>query len=81
MNDMFSNKEELYQRVKYCLFIREIDFKKKGITVSSNDIWNCLIENKWINSHNLYLCDIVDDIMNINENDIISYLENKKNTF
>lgn len=78
MNNEFNTKEELFNRVKPALNIKEKDLKKLGyLNISLNEVWNYLIESKWSKSHNLVLSDIVDDILNVDVDGLLEYLNNK----
>jgi hypothetical protein len=76
MNNEFNTKEELFNRVKPALEIKEKDLKKLGyLNISLNEVWNYLIESKWSKSHNLVLSDIVDDILNVDIDGLLEYLK------
>ena len=45
--------------------------------INEIDVWNYLIQDKWVKSHNLMLCDIVDDILNVDNKEIDAYLKSK----
>ena len=54
------------------------EFSKLGYTlVTDVDIWNYLIQVKWIKSKNLYLCDVVHDIFNADNTGIIEYAKDR----
>ena len=75
MNNEFNTKEELFNRVKPALKIKEKDLKKLGYSnITSLDVWNYLIESKWSKSKNLVLSDIVDDILNVDIDGLNNYL-------
>lgn len=75
MNNEFNTKEELFNRVKPALKIKEKDLKKLGYSnITSLDVWNYLIESKWSKSKNLVLSDIVDDILNVDIDGLNDYL-------
>ena len=76
MNNEFNTKEELFNRVKPALEIKEKDLKKLGyLNISLIEVWNYLIESKWSKSHNLVLSDIVDDILNVDIDGLLEYLK------
>jgi hypothetical protein len=78
MNSEFNTKEELFNRVRPALNIKEKDLKKLGYSnITSLDIWNYLIESKWSKSRDLVLSDIVDDILNVDIGGLNQYLKNK----
>lgn len=75
MNNEFNTKEELFNRVRPALKIKEKDLKKLGYSnITSLDVWNYLIESKWSKSKNLVLSDIVDDILNVDVDALNNYL-------
>ena len=78
MDFEFSSKEELFNRVKPALNAKEQELKRFGYPyVKAIDIWKYLIEFKWKKSHNLNLCDVVDDILKASNVEIDKYLKNK----
>ena len=78
MDFEFSNKEELYKRVVPALKTKKAFLDRDGYTyINEIDVWNYLIQDKWVKSHNLMLCDIVDDILNVDNKEIDAYLKKK----
>ena len=76
MNFEFSSKEELFNRVKPALNAKEQELKRSGYPyIKIEDIWKYLIELKWKKAVDLNLCDIVDDILKVSNNDIDKYLK------
>ena len=76
MNNEFNTKEELFNRVRPALKIKEKDLKKLGYSnITGLDVWNYLIESKWSKSKNLVLSDIVDDILNVDVDALNNYLK------
>ena len=74
----FSSKEELYKRVEPALHSKVDELKRCGFTyIREADIWNYLIESKWLKSYNLALSDIVNDILNTDNYKIDKYLKEK----
>ena len=63
----FDNIKELYERVIPCLELKVKLLKEQKIDTTKEDIWNYL-SNKWKNSNNLTLFDIVNDIMILDGN-------------
>ena len=63
----FDNIKELYERVIPCLELKVKLLKEQNIDITKEDIWNYL-SNKWKNSNNLTLFDIVNDIMILDGN-------------
>lgn len=72
MEDLrFKSLNELYLRVYPALETKNHELKRLGIiSITENDIWNYLKNNKWFSAENLTLNEIVDDILNIDINDL-----------
>ncbi len=67
----FSSLEELKERLKPALRIKEEEFKKNNIDyISIEDIWNYLRDIKWKRSSNLSLSDMVNDILKLDINNL-----------
>ena len=78
MDYEFSSKEELFQRVKPALNAKVGELHRFGYTyINQMDVWNYLIENKWIKSKDLMLSDIVSDILHTDNKKIDTYLKSK----
>ena len=78
MDFEFSSKEELFLRVRPALIAKTSEFSKIGYSfVTDIDIWNYLIQVKWIKSKNLYLCDVVHDIFNVDNTGVIEYAKDR----
>ena len=62
----YKNQLELYQKLVPVFKVKErlINISQNN-DVTINDIWHYLAINKWRNSTNLTLADIVNDIINI----------------
>ena len=74
----FSSIDELYNRLKPAFNTKINELKAKSISfIKARDIWDYLSKNKWSNQHDLELCDMVDDILNVNEAELINFLNNK----
>ncbi len=79
MDYNFNTKEELYIRVKPALKAKLEELKRLNFTnVKDEDIWEYLSCNKWSNSNNLTLSDIVSDIIHIDPKTLDQYKTNKK---
>lgn len=75
----FNSIDELYNRLKPAFRTKLNELKKKNINfVESKDIWNFLSKTKWINRHDLELCDIVTDILNVDEVELINYINSNR---
>ncbi len=65
----YKNQLELYQSLMPVFKVKERLINcEKNIDITINDIWHYLAINKWKNSSNLTLFDIVNDIINIDVN-------------
>ena len=77
MDFEFSSKEELYQRVSPALRAKVMELKRLGYPyIKEVDIWNYLIESSWKSGKNLMLSDIVNDILHIERDKVILFLNN-----
>ena len=58
-------KEELYQRLTPVLRMKKEEYERVyNESITEEDIWKLLINNKWKNEKELMLSDIVHDIIN-----------------
>lgn len=62
----FKTEYELRKFLSPVLRLRVESLKKDGITTNSEILFKKLKENKWKNSSNLHLCDMVEDILHEN---------------
>lgn len=74
----FRSLNELYKRLYPALNTRKTELVNMGIDVLELDIWNYLKSTIWDNNEELNLCDMVNNILNLKENEIIEYLRKKK---
>ena len=75
MIEEFNNLKELKKRVTPALNTKLKELKIKNyLKITTEDIWNYLIELKWKKSENLTLYDIINDILNSNSEDIEEYI-------
>lgn len=82
MEVAFNSVEDLYKRVRPALRSKIRELKRNNVFyVKEEDIWNFLAENKWKNTKGLELNDIVDDILNIENEKIILYVQTKMGKF
>ncbi len=73
----FSSIDELYNRLKPAFTLKINELKAKNIKfISDKDIWIYLSKTKWSSTTDLELCDMVNDILNIDENELISFVNN-----
>ena len=71
----FNSIDELYNRLKPAFRLKLSELKSKKITfVTDKDLWSFLSKTKWSKEENLELCDMVNDILNVNENELINYI-------
>lgn len=82
MEIVFNSVEDLYKRLKPALRSKVREFKKKNISyIKEEDIWNFLVENKWKKTKGLELNEMVDDILNMDNEKIILYVQSKVGNF
>lgn len=68
----YSSQLELYQALLPALNVKKRLLEYAKYTdITNNDIWHYLSINKWKNSHNLTISEIVNDIILIDAHDII----------
>lgn len=78
MDYEFKTLRELYDRITPALTSKVMELKKLGYNyIKESDIWNCLASEKWVNSSELTLCDMVSDIFNSSGDDINNYIVKK----
>ena len=71
---IFNSKEELYERLIPALRTRQYTLSKTGYSyIKEQDIWEALSNGKWNNVSGLELCDMVDDILHIDDKYISDY--------
>ena len=76
MDIEFNSIKELYDRLKPALNSKVNELKRYDIDyVKANDIWNYLKETKWKMAKNLLLCDMVDDILSLDNQVIDNYVK------
>ena len=74
----FKNLAELYERILPALKSKAREIHKKGMNyIHEEDIWNYLKNYKWTSSRSLDLGDMVNDIFNIEERELDSYVKNE----
>ena len=78
MDFEFNSKEELYERVLPALKLKVKEFKRLGNSnITCLDVWDYLIYSSWKSGKNLMLSDIVNDILYLEIDKVISYLNEK----
>ncbi len=71
----FATVEELFQRVLPALRTKRRSLaKEKRKEIREEDIWNYLRKSKWSKAKQLTLADMVDDILNLDEALLDSYI-------
>ena len=71
----FNSIDELYNRLKPAFRLKLNELKLKKITfITDKDLWTFLSKTKWSKEENLELCDMVNDILNVSENELINYI-------
>lgn len=79
VNDTIGTLKELKLRVMPALKSKVRELKGKNITfISEDDIWNCLKNKKWLKENDLTLYDIVNDILFIKDNELLTYKNEKQ---
>ena len=77
----FKTIEDLYKTVFPALKSRKEDLhREKYVMVTEDDIWNYLVETNWIDSANLELSTIIDDILNVDGYKVSKYIKDKMNS-
>ena len=80
MNYEFTSLEELYNRLKPALNAKRIQMRRNGFNyIQIEDIWNYLKEIKWKKARDLSLYEMDDDVLNVDDIVIDSYVRNKMN--
>lgn len=75
-----NSKIDLYKRLTPALNckIRELE-KKEFKYIKKEDIWNYLLKTKWENVVGLDLSSMVDDILNLDNKDLVCFVDKKTN--
>ena len=80
MEVIFDSLDELYKRIKPALRTKKEEMKRAGfIYIKEEDVWNYLKEKTWVNSKNLSLYQMVNDVLNADNILIDKYLKEKLN--
>lgn len=77
MDIEFKSIKELYDRVHPALTSKKTEFRRKGLNLKEEDIWNYLSDEIFKNSTNLTLGDIVSYIMHLEVEDMEEYISKK----
>ena len=71
----FNSIDELYNRLKPAFQLKLSELKSKKINfIEIKDLWNYLSKTIWSKEEDLELCDMVNDILNINETELINFI-------
>lgn len=72
----FSSINELYERVTPALHTKRDELRRAGLFyINERDIWDFLRKTKWAQNTMLELCDIVDDILNVDAATLHTYMK------
>lgn len=75
----FKSVFELYNRIKPALASKIKELKREKYDyIKEEDIWNYLIKNKWSSANGLVLCDVVDDILHVENKKIDKFVKEEK---
>lgn len=75
----YKSQLELYRELIPALNVKLKLLKKSGYkNIKHEDIWDYLKENKWKNSIDLTLADMVQDIIHTDNTDLISFINKDK---
>jgi len=71
----FSSLKDLYNRLEPSLASKVDELKKNGYhNISKEEIWIYLIKNRWMESQDLLLHQMVSDIFNASNEEIYQYI-------
>lgn len=71
---IFTSEQELYNRLLPALKSKKKILSKTGYSyIKEKDIWEALTNEKWSNVTGLELCDMVDDILHIEDKFLNNY--------
>lgn len=74
----FKSLQELYNRILPALKSKTKELNKKGLNyIHEEDIWNFLKTYKWVNSRDLDLGSMVNDIFNVSEREVDTFVKEK----
>ena len=70
----FRSQKELYLNLIPALNVKMKLLKRNKMNnITKEDIWNYLRDNKWKNSVDLTLADMVNDIIHVDNNEVSNY--------
>ena len=72
--DDFNSLKDLYIKVRPALTIKKYELSKYGmVQIVEADIWNYLKKKKWMNTTDLSLSEMVNDILEVNSEELDIY--------
>ena len=75
----FKDLKDLYNTVLPALKAREEELhREKFVMISKDNIWNYLLEEKWIMEDNLDISSIIDDILNVDGYKVSKYINKEE---
>ena len=75
----FNSIDELYNRLKPAFRLKINELKSKRLTfITDKDLWTFLSKTIWSKQEDLEICDMVNDILNVNESELINYISINK---
>lgn len=78
----FRSVKELYDRVKPALYSKVKELRGLGYKyIHEEDIWNYLVLEYWKKKQDLQLCDLINDILYLDNLEISNYVTKKINDF
>lgn len=69
----FTSQKELYLALLPVFNVKKRLLSNTNYNISNEDIWIYLINNKWKNSYNLSISEVVNDIITVDEENINRY--------
>lgn len=73
------NKVDLYKRLTPALNCKIRELARENINVKKEDIWNFSVKNIWSKRKKLELSEMVDDILNLDNNKLIFFINENQN--
>ncbi len=74
--EKFMDVNELYKRISPALNTKVSELKRIKINVSKRNIWEYCLKNIWSFKKDLRIYEMVDDILNISVEALVSFLKN-----
>lgn len=73
----YTTQKELYNALLPAFRVKQRLINQTNNFISNEDIWLCLIDNKWRHSHNLTISEMVNDIITADISLLITYVGGK----